>query len=74
MSCVNNVNNNLPKRRKRRKIFIRQKKPVMYTKSYEMIDRLEIIIETEYVLINDHARDSLEMVNKDNETKEKTML
>lgn len=71
---VNNVNNvsvssTFP-RRKKRKIFIHHKKRRSSTKDYEMIDRIEIIIETEYVVVNNNInlkdRESIEIhANKD---------
>lgn len=57
MSNVNNNVNNKSKqfRRKRRQIYIKSKKPLLYTQPFEFIDRLEIIIETEYVIVQDET-------------------
>ncbi len=56
---VNNKNFAPYKKQRRRKIFIKNKKPLpnsgFFTKAYELVDRLEIVIETEYVIVPMHS-------------------
>lgn len=65
---VNNKNFAPYKKQRRRKIFIKNKKPLpssgFFTKAYELVDRLEIVIETEYVIVPMHSENDKDAVSE----------